>query len=512
MFRPMAITVALALGGALAFSLTAFPALARASCSRAVAGPRQARGRFGRLAAALRRAARPRAGAAGGHAGAGRRRRWPLATAVAGASLGAEFVPRLDEGELRLDVKRLPSISITEAQRLGVQVGEVLARFPEVKSIVTRTGRAEVATDPVGPDETEVNRQAAPEGRVDQRARPRRARREDEARGRVARCRRRSSAVSPADRRSRQSAPGRLARRRRRSRCSAAISRSSRPPPTQIGRVIARRAGARRSARAARARAAAARGARPTALRMARYGVTAEEVLQVVEASRVGRRRRPASSRARAASISSCCCRRRRLTPEAFGELPVGTPSGSWCRSAQLARRSRETRRAGGHQPRVARAARARRGQRARPRSRSRSSTRRAAACTPAVALPPGVHLEWGGQFENFDARLASGCGVVVPHRARRHLRHAVPHVRRAALGGGGVRRRAAGARRRRAGAVAARAAVLHSGGGRLHRRAPASPCSTASSWRREVRAAARRRRAPRRVARRRAARCCGRW
>ena len=32
----------------------------------------------------------------------------------------------------------------------------VLARFPEVRSIVTRTGRAEVATDPVGPDETEV--------------------------------------------------------------------------------------------------------------------------------------------------------------------------------------------------------------------------------------------------------------------------------------------------------------------------------------------------------------------
>ena len=70
--------------------------------------------------------------------------------------LGAEFVPRLDEGELSLDIKRLPSISITEAQRLGVEVEEVLARFPEVRSVVTRTGRAEVATDPVGPDETEV--------------------------------------------------------------------------------------------------------------------------------------------------------------------------------------------------------------------------------------------------------------------------------------------------------------------------------------------------------------------
>ena len=94
--------------------------------------------------------ARPRPALAVGGAGARRRRRWSA------TSLGAEFVPRLDEGELSLDVKRLPSISITEAQRLGVQVEEVLARFPEVLSVVTRTGRAEVATDPVGPDETEV--------------------------------------------------------------------------------------------------------------------------------------------------------------------------------------------------------------------------------------------------------------------------------------------------------------------------------------------------------------------
>src|SRR6185503_11312586 len=79
-----------------------------------------------------------------------------IGSGVVATSLGAEFVPRLDEGELSLDIKRLPSISISEAQRLGTQVEDVLARFPEVRSVVTRTGRAEVATDPVGPDETEV--------------------------------------------------------------------------------------------------------------------------------------------------------------------------------------------------------------------------------------------------------------------------------------------------------------------------------------------------------------------
>ncbi|MGZ3440946.1 MAG: efflux RND transporter permease subunit, partial [Polyangia bacterium] len=154
MFRPMAITVALALAGALAFSLTAFPALASFVLRAPTHGHDPDAGVFGRLRRAYGRAldvalARPAVtiGVALG----------TLALAgVAAASLGAEFVPRLDEGELSLDVKRLPSVSITEAQRLGVQVEEVLARFPEVKSIVTRTGRAEVATDPVGPDETEV--------------------------------------------------------------------------------------------------------------------------------------------------------------------------------------------------------------------------------------------------------------------------------------------------------------------------------------------------------------------
>jgi heavy metal efflux system protein len=154
MFQPMAITVGLALAGALAFSLTAFPALA---------------------AFVLRAPRRPHAHETGVWARLERRYRWTLdrllsrpgqvlgaallllaGAVTVGSRLGAEFVPRLDEGELSLDIKRLPSVSISQAQRLGVEVENVLARFPEVLSVVTRTGRAEVATDPVGPDETEV--------------------------------------------------------------------------------------------------------------------------------------------------------------------------------------------------------------------------------------------------------------------------------------------------------------------------------------------------------------------
>ncbi|HXU01614.1 MAG TPA: CusA/CzcA family heavy metal efflux RND transporter, partial [Polyangia bacterium] len=162
MFKPMAITVALALGGALAFSLTAFPALA-ATLLGASAHKHDVdinRGFFGRARRAYdgfleRTLERPRPVLAVAALAV-------LGSGVVATSLGAEFVPRLDEGELSLDIKRLPSISISEAQRLGVEVEEVLARFPEVKSVVTRTGRAEVATDPVGQDETEVMVKLAP--------------------------------------------------------------------------------------------------------------------------------------------------------------------------------------------------------------------------------------------------------------------------------------------------------------------------------------------------------------
>jgi heavy metal efflux system protein len=152
MFRPMAVTVAMALGGALLFTLTAFPA----ACAYLLRTPKPHTKQtlFDRLAAAYRRwleraMARPA----------------PylltilvvvLGTAPIAGGLGAEFVPRIDEGEFSFDIKRLPSISLREAVALGEQAEKVLARFPETLSIVTRTGRAEVATDPVGFDEVEV--------------------------------------------------------------------------------------------------------------------------------------------------------------------------------------------------------------------------------------------------------------------------------------------------------------------------------------------------------------------
>jgi cobalt-zinc-cadmium resistance protein CzcA len=65
--------------------------------------------------------------------------------------MGAEFIPRLDEGTIAMQVWRLPSISLEESNRISTRAETVLRqKFPEVTSVVSRTGRAEIATDPMG--------------------------------------------------------------------------------------------------------------------------------------------------------------------------------------------------------------------------------------------------------------------------------------------------------------------------------------------------------------------------
>ncbi|MGD9524819.1 MAG: efflux RND transporter permease subunit [Gemmatimonadales bacterium] len=66
--------------------------------------------------------------------------------------LGSEFIPRLDEGSFAIQVLRLPSVSLEESVRQSAIVeSRLLAAFPdEVREVVSKTGRAEIATDPMG--------------------------------------------------------------------------------------------------------------------------------------------------------------------------------------------------------------------------------------------------------------------------------------------------------------------------------------------------------------------------
>ncbi len=65
--------------------------------------------------------------------------------------LGAEFIPKLDEGAIAMQIWRLPSVSLETSNEISGRVERVLKEeFPEIETIVSRTGRPEIATDPMG--------------------------------------------------------------------------------------------------------------------------------------------------------------------------------------------------------------------------------------------------------------------------------------------------------------------------------------------------------------------------
>ncbi len=66
--------------------------------------------------------------------------------------LGTEFIPILDEGSLTPQIIRLPSISLKESIEIEKIVQRELMKFPEVVTVVSKIGTAEIATDPMGPN------------------------------------------------------------------------------------------------------------------------------------------------------------------------------------------------------------------------------------------------------------------------------------------------------------------------------------------------------------------------
>lgn len=79
------------------------------------------------------------------------------ATAVVLASLlfvklGEEFVPTLDEQDIAMHAIRIPSTSLTQSTGMQLEVENVLKTFPEVDYVYSKTGTAEMASDPMPPN------------------------------------------------------------------------------------------------------------------------------------------------------------------------------------------------------------------------------------------------------------------------------------------------------------------------------------------------------------------------
>ncbi len=148
MFKPMALTVVFALIGSLLLSLTYIPAMLTFVLRGQVAETESFIIRF------VKRRYEPALQFVMGH------RRTAVIAALAlvlvsGAIfpfLGAEFIPRLDEGALAIQVQQLPSVSLSQSVRTVSEVERVVRKFPEVTTVISKTGRAEVATDPMSVD------------------------------------------------------------------------------------------------------------------------------------------------------------------------------------------------------------------------------------------------------------------------------------------------------------------------------------------------------------------------
>ncbi len=148
MFRPMAFTVILALTGALLLSFTLIPALC-AVFLRDRAHERENRflNSVSRvyesiLRASLRHGMRTVIGAT-------------IVVIVCLAIfpfLGSEFLPDIDEGAIAINHVRLKSVALTESVRQTLMMEKALKQFAEVETTVSRIGRPEIATDPMGPD------------------------------------------------------------------------------------------------------------------------------------------------------------------------------------------------------------------------------------------------------------------------------------------------------------------------------------------------------------------------
>ncbi len=88
----------------------------------------------------------------------------PLGLAAAGlllssflfTRLGREFLPPLDEGAIGMQSFRLPSISLQTSRQMQLSMERVLRSFPEIETVVSKTGRADIASDPMGLEVSDV--------------------------------------------------------------------------------------------------------------------------------------------------------------------------------------------------------------------------------------------------------------------------------------------------------------------------------------------------------------------
>ena len=150
LFVPVAATIVFALTGSLLLSLTVIPVLASYLLGKGGHGDPW-------LVRQLHRAYRPALDWALAHARVVEAIAAGLLLLAAGiyTQVGKGFMPTMDEGDIVVQLEKLPSITLEESLAIDRRVQAALLEIPEITNVVARTGSDELGLDPMGLNETD---------------------------------------------------------------------------------------------------------------------------------------------------------------------------------------------------------------------------------------------------------------------------------------------------------------------------------------------------------------------
>lgn len=149
MFNPMALTVVIALVGAMILSITFIPAAVALFIGKRVSEKENflMRGAKRFYAPVLDWVLQRKTTVLGGALLV------LLLSGLLATRLGSEFVPSLNEGDMAIQAMRIPGTSLTQSLEMQKQIESALKRqFPEIERVFARTGTAEIASDPMPPN------------------------------------------------------------------------------------------------------------------------------------------------------------------------------------------------------------------------------------------------------------------------------------------------------------------------------------------------------------------------
>lgn len=79
-----------------------------------------------------------------------------LISLLGATRLGSEFIPSLDEGDIAIQALRAPGTSLTQSVEMQFKLEEEILKFAEVRTVISRIGTAEVATDAMPPNIADI--------------------------------------------------------------------------------------------------------------------------------------------------------------------------------------------------------------------------------------------------------------------------------------------------------------------------------------------------------------------